>query len=165
MAKSTPAVGNQKVVGALFDDPINAQKAVNELIEEGFPSASITMIQQNTHREKPKMRRESIEERGFAESDVAYFDGNIEQGKTLVSVADVSSEETGKVIQILNKNGSHYNPDGSRSVRDDVVGMTSGAAVGAAVGAVVGGPVGAAVGGVAGAAVGGALGTKLEDSE
>lgn len=164
MAKSTPTAANLKSVGALFDDPIDAQKAVDELIEEGFPAASITMIQQTTYKEKPKERLHALKERGYIESDVTYFEGCIEQGKTLVSVDRVEEDDVGKVIQVLNKNGSHYNPDGSRNVREDVVGMTGGAALGAAIGGVAGGPVGATLGGVVGAAVGGVAGTKVEES-
>jgi hypothetical protein len=66
------------------------------------------------------------------------------------------------VIDIFDKYKAEYNPNGSRNLREDVLGMTAGAVVGAvalgAVGAVVGGPVGAAAGLATGAVVGGGSG-------
>jgi hypothetical protein len=66
------------------------------------------------------------------------------------------------IIDIFDKYDADYNPNGSRNLREDVLGMTTGAVVGAAalgaVGAVVGGPVGAAAGVAVGAVVGGGSG-------
>jgi uncharacterized membrane protein len=59
-------------------------------------------------------------------------------------------------------NKAEYNPDGSRNLRQDVVGMTAGAAIGAIAGGVAGtvvaGPLGGAAGAAAGAVVGGGAG-------
>ncbi len=67
-----------------------------------------------------------------------------------------------RVIDIFDRYKAEYNPDGSRNLRDDVLGMTTGAAVGAAAlgaaGAVVAGPLGAAAGVAAGAVLGGGVG-------
>ena len=59
------------------------------------------------------------------------------------------------IIDVFDEYKAQYNPNGSRNLREDVLGMTAGTIVGAAalgaVGALVGGPLGAAVGGAAGA--------------
>jgi hypothetical protein len=99
-------------------------------------------------------------DRGFSKSQADYYDTVIRDGKVLVAVYGVT--DPAPVIDIFDKFNAEYNPNGSRNVREDVVGLTAGAVVGAAalgaVGAVVGGPLGAAVGGVVGAVVGGGSG-------
>jgi hypothetical protein len=75
------------------------------------------------------------------------------------------------MIEIFDQYKACYNPNGSRNVRQDVLGMTADMAAGAAalgtVGAVLGGPVGAATGVAAGAILGGgtgaAAGKAVED--
>ncbi len=165
MASSQQMTENRKVVGARFSQAEEAQKAVDELVQEGFSMDNITLLQLFKPKVDSNTRREYLTKTGYNEADVVYLNLEVEKGKTLVSVSGISDADSASVIQILNKNGSQYNPDGSRNVRDDVVGMTTGAAIGAAIGAVVGGPIGAAVGVVAGGAAGGAVGTKMEESE
>ncbi len=84
----------------------------------------------------------------------------LREGKVLVVVYEVT--DPAPVIDIFDKFKAEYNPNGSRNLREDVLGMTAGAVVGAAAlgaaGAVVGGPAGAAAGGVVGAIVGGGSG-------
>jgi hypothetical protein len=98
--------------------------------------------------------------RGFAESQAAFYDKAIREGKTLVAVHNVTDPKP--VIDVFDKFGSDFNPNGTRNVRQDVFGMTAGAAIGATAlgtaGAVVAGPLGAAAGVAAGTVVGGALG-------
>lgn len=165
MAISKQQIPPYRQIGALFKDPADAQRAVDELVSEGFPRTDIFLSTEQYLKDKPDVRQRALREGGYIEEDVLYFDKELAEGKTLVSVGHVREEQCGTVIHILNKNGSHYDPDGTRNVRDDVVGMTTGALIGAAMGAVLGGPIGAAVGEVGGGVIGGALGTVKEESE
>ncbi len=165
MAISQSQVPPYRQIGALFKNPDDAQRAVDELVSEGFPRNDISLSTEQYLKNVPGVRHQALREGGFVEEDVLYFDKELADGKTLVSVGHVLEEQCGTVIHILNKNGSHYDPDGTRNVRDDVVGMTTGALVGAALGAVFGGPIGAAVGEVGGGAIGGTIGKIKEESE
>jgi len=165
MAKSYETVADLNVVGALFEDNHNANEAVQELIEEGFSNYDITVDVKLSDKDQKKAFKASLKAKGYEDPDQLYFEKAVEEGKTLVSVTNVPKKKVPTVIEILNKHGAHYNPDGSRNVRDDVVGMTTGAIVGAAVGAVVAGPVGAAAGFVLGGGAGGAVGSSMEHSE
>jgi uncharacterized membrane protein len=91
---------------------------------------------------------------------VEYYDAAIRAGKTFVAVHEVT--DPAPVIEIFDRFGAEYNPNGERNVRQDVSGLTAGAGAGAIVGGGIGlaagGPVGAAVGAAAGAIVGGGTG-------
>lgn len=165
MAISEPQISPYRQVGALFTNPDDAERAVKDLLAEGFSRNDIFVSTQQYLKDVPEVRQQALREGGYVEEDVLYFDKELAEGKTLVSVSHVRDEQCGAVIHILNKNGSHYDPDGTRNVRDDVVGMTTGAVIGAAMGALLGGPIGAAVGEVGGGIIGGALGTVKEESE
>jgi hypothetical protein len=164
MATSTKTANQKKIVGALFDDYHDANRAVDQLVREGYPIGNIALLIQTEEHPTSKGHRKALEAVGYENSDRIYFEKAVREGKTLVSVTNLDADETGDVISILNENGAHYDPDGSRNVRDDVVGMTTGAAVGAAAGAFVG-PIGAAVGALAGGAIGAAIGTQIEENE
>jgi len=80
--------------------------------------------------------------RGFSGSQALFFDKAIEVGKTVVAVYEVT--DPAPIIDIFDKYQAEYNPSGSRNLRENVLGMTTGAVVGAAalgtIGAVVAGP-------------------------
>jgi hypothetical protein len=103
---------------------------------------------------------DTLTDRGFSASQAGYYDKVIRAGKILVAVFEVTDPVP--VIDIFDKYKAEYNPNGSRNLREDVLGMTAGAVVGAvalgAVGAVVGGHVGSAAGLATGAVVGGGSG-------
>jgi hypothetical protein len=164
MATTTENATGTKIVGALFENNKDANKAVEKLLEKGYLREDIAILVKLSEKEDKKARQKALKEVGYAETDQRYFDKAVEEGKTLVSVTQIPESKTGEVISILVKNGAHYNPDGSRNVRDDVVGMTTGAAVGAAAGAFAG-PVGAAIGALAGGAAGAVAGAFMEQSE
>gem|GEM_PF-608974 len=164
MATTTNSFSGRKIVGALFDEHHKAQQAVEDLLEGGYSRADIAVLVQVDEKQDRKARKEALKAVGYEDPDRIYFDKSIEEGKTLVSVTNVDPKETGKIVSILDHNGAHYNPNGDRNVRDDVVGMTSGAAIGAAAGAFAG-PVGAAIGCLAGAAVGAVAGAAMEQRE
>jgi hypothetical protein len=166
MATTTKTSSESKIVGALFDDPHDANKAVLDLLKKGYLSHDIAVLHQfdqsKTHNRKH--RKEALKTVGYTNSDSAYFDQAITEGKTLVSVTHVPADKAGEVVSIFDHNGAHYNPDGSRNVRDDVVGMTTGAAIGLAGGSFAG-PVGAVIGALAGIAVGATVGAVMEQHE
>lgn len=165
MAISQETIPPYRQVGALFDDAEDAQRAAEKLAEAGFPRRHIVVSTEQYLKDAPETRHEALRAGGYIEEDVLYFDKELVNGKTLVSVANVPESQCGTVIRILNENGSHYDPDGTRNMRDDVMGMTTGAAIGAALGAMLGGPIGMAVGEVGGGVVGSALGRMKEESE
>lgn len=153
-----------KIVGALFDEHHDANLAVDALIKKGYLRDDIAVLVQVNPDQDQKARQHALKAVGYEDPDRRYFDKAIEEGKTLVSVTNVPKNKTGEVVSILKHHGAHYNPDGSRNIRDDVVGMTTGAAIGAAAGA-FGGPIGVAIGALAGTAVGAVVGASLEQSE
>jgi hypothetical protein len=158
------AMNGTKIVGALFDDHHDANLAVDALLKKGYLREDIAVLVQIDPNQDKKARQHALKAVGYEDPDRRYFDKAVEEGKTLVSVTNVPENKAGEVISILKHHGAHYNPDGSRNVRDDVVGMTSGAAIGAAAGAFVG-PIGAAIGALAGTAVGAVVGSVLEQHE
>lgn len=165
MATSHQTIQNYRQVGALFDNTDDANRAVKELKDQGFSSRNIrTTILDD--RQKPSVVPEDIFHRsGYSDRRIRFFKDGLLGGKVMVTVFNVPEELSGVVIHICNENGSQYDPDGSRNVRDDVVGMTTGALAGAALGALVAGPLGAAAGEVGGGLIGSALGTMKEESE
>ncbi len=98
-------------------------------------------------------------EEGSAEWRELFLKEAANRGKVLVAVHNVT--DPAPVIAIFDENQAEYNADGSRNIRQDVVGLTAGAAMGAAAGGLAGtagGPLGCAIGAVAGAMIGGGAG-------
>jgi hypothetical protein len=98
--------------------------------------------------------------RGASKSQAQFYGEAVRKGKTMVAIHNVINPAP--IIEVFDDYKAEYNPEGSRNLRDDVLGMTTGAAVGAIAGGVaggiVGGPVGAAAGVAAGAVLGGGAG-------
>ena len=152
-----------RIVGATFLDRANAEKAVEALQEIGVSPLDIqVVVQLNTHSAQD-LYATLLTDRGFSAEDAHHYDQLIRDGRTLVAVYDVV--DAGPVIDVLDEYQAEFNPDGSRNVRDDVVGMTTGAVVGAAalgtLGGAVAGPPGAALGAAAGAVLGGGSGAVV----
>jgi len=149
-----------QIVGGTFSNREKADKAVEALNEEGFSPTDIEVILELNKNQPKQVFTDILSERGFAEAQARYYDKAIRNGKILAVVYNVV--DPAPVIDIFDRFGAEYNPDGSRNLRDDVAGLTVGAVVGAAAGGVagslVGGPVGAAAGTAAGAVVGGSAG-------
>jgi hypothetical protein len=164
MAKTTETATDAKIVGALFDDYHDANKAVEALVKKGYLSEDIAVLVEVDQKQDRKARQDALKAVGYEDPDRIYFDKAIAEGKTLVSVTNVPSSKTGEVVSILDHHGAQYNPTGTRNVRDDVVGMTGGAAIGVAAGSFAG-PIGAVIGGLAGGAVGAVAGAVMEQSE
>jgi hypothetical protein len=160
MPKTIDETYEGQIIGGIFSNEDNAEKAVEAFEELNISSDDIEVIVQLEGEQAADVYTDILSDRGFSESQAVYYDKVIREGKVLVVVSEVT--DPASIIDIFDKYKAEYNPNGSRNLREDVAGMTAGAAVGAAAGgvagAVIGGPVGAAVGAAAGALVGGGAG-------
>jgi len=151
---------HRQIIGGAFSDRHNADKAIQEFRHLGIADSNIQEVVQLSEPQAPSAYTDAMVGRGFAESQALYYDQAIREGKILVAIHNVT--DPNPVIDIFDRNQAEYNPNGSRNVRQDVVGLTTGVAVGAVAGgvagALVGGPVGAAAGAAAGAVLGGGAG-------
>lgn len=151
---------NRQIIGGVFSDRANADNAVQELRELSIPDQNIQVVVMLEGDQANQAYTDALVGRGIAESQALFYDRAIREGKILVAVHNVT--DPAPVIEVFDDNKAEYNPDGSRNMRDDVAGMTVGAAAGAiaggVAGAVVAGPLGGAVGAAAGAVVGGGAG-------
>jgi hypothetical protein len=129
MPKTTKRWDHRQNIGGVFSDRTNADKAIQAFHDLG-------------------VKEQDIEE-------VVSLNDTVRNGKILVTVHNV--KDPGPVIDIFDANKAEYNPDGSYNFRDDVAGLT----VGAAAGAALGGAAGAAEGGVLGTIVAGPVGTVV----
>jgi hypothetical protein len=149
-----------QIIGGTFSNREQADKALQAFRELGIPETNLQVVVQLSEREAEDAYTDAMTGRGIAQSQAIFYDRAVRQGKTLVAVHNVVAPKP--VIDVFDRYGAEYNPDGSRNMRDDVAGMTIGAAVGAVAGGVagaaIGGPVGAAAGVAAGAVIGGGAG-------
>lgn len=148
------------LIGAVFEDRESAQKAALEITDHNIRDITVHEPLGKNEDGAESLRRLTL--LGVNRDKAHRLLEQLLQGKTLVTVNHVLPEQRAVVIDTFNRYGAHLNPDGSRNLREDVIGMTTGTAIGAAAGAVVGGiaagPAGAAAGGAAGALAGGAAG-------
>jgi hypothetical protein len=163
MPKTIDKTYEGQIIGGIFQNEDDAEKAIEAFDELDIPEDDIETIVQLDDDNAKEVYIDLLSERGFSESQAIYYDTVLRAGKVLVVVSEVT--DPALVIDIFDKFKAEYNPNGSRDLREDVLGMTAGAAVGAValgvVGAAVGGPVGAVVGGIAGAVVGGGSGAAV----
>ena len=152
-----------RIIGATFQNRANAEKAVEALQEIGISLLDIQLVVQLNSESVRDLYTTLLADRGFAEDEARRYDQLIREGRTLVAVYDVI--DAGPVIDVLDEYQAEFNPDGTRNIRDDVVGLTAGAVAGAAalgaIGGAVAGPAGAAVGAAAGAVLGGGSGAAV----
>jgi len=163
MPKTIDKTYDGQIIGGIFANEDNAEKAVEAFEELEISPDDIEIIVQLEDDQPEGVYTDILSDRGFSEYQATYYGKVIREGKVLVVVSEVT--DPAPVIDIFDKFKAEYNPNGSRNLRDDVAGMTVGAAVGAAAGgvagAVIGGPVGAAAGVAAGAVVGGGSGAAV----
>ncbi len=157
MPETISRTSQGQIIGGTFTSSDNADKAVRAFQELGIsPNDIEVVVQLNETKDTDKMWAD----RGFAESQADYYEQAIRDGKILVVVYGVV--DPAPVIDVFDQYRAEFNPNGSRNLRDDVAGMTVGAAVGAVAGGVAGaavaGPPGAVAGAAAGAVVGGGAG-------
>jgi len=150
-----------QIIGGIFSSRENANEAVRAFQDLDILLDNIKVVLQLNEKTTRDSYMDILTDRGFSESQARYYDKLVREGKILVTVHEVT--DPAPVIDIFDQYKAEYNPNGSRNVREDVLGMTTGAMVGAAafgaVGAALGGPAGAAAGAVAGAVVGGGSGS------
>jgi len=150
-----------QIIGGIFSSRENANEAVRAFQDLDILLDNIKVVLQLNEKTTRDSYMDILTDRGFSESQARYYDKLVREGKILVTVHEVI--DPAPVIDIFDQYKAEYNPNGSRNLREDVLGMTTGAMVGAAafgaVGAALGGPAGAAAGAVAGAVVGGGSGS------
>jgi hypothetical protein len=160
MPETISKVDDLQIIGGTFSNREDAERAIAAFRNLGVPDQNIQVIVQLDEDEAGQAYTEGMVSRGFAASQAEFYDKAIREGKTLVAVHNVVQPKP--IIDIFDQYKSDFNPNGTRNVRQDVFGMTAGAAIGATAlgtaGAVVAGPVGAAAGVAAGTVVGGAIG-------
>jgi len=160
MPKTIDKTYTGQIIGGIFSNEEDADEAVEALEDLDISPENIEIIVELEDKPTKDVYTDLLSDRGFSESQAVYYDEVIRKGNFLVVVYDVV--DPAPVIDIFDEFKAKYNPNGSRNLRDDVAGMTVGAAVGAAAGgvagAVVGGPVGAVAGVAAGIVVGGGAG-------
>jgi hypothetical protein len=149
-----------QIIGGAFSNRQDADRAIAAFRNLGVPDSDIQVVVQLEQKQADNIYTDTMVGRGFSRSQAAFYDRAIREGKTLVAVHNVVNPKP--IIDVFDQFNSDFNPNGTRNVRQDVFGMTAGAAIGATAlgtaGAVVGGPLGAAAGVAAGTVVGGALG-------
>ena len=149
-----------QIIGGAFSNREDADRAIAAFRNLGVPDQNIQVVVLLDNQQTGSVYTDSMVGRGFARSQADYYDKAIREGKTLVAVHNVINPKP--IIDVFNQYKSDFNPNGTRNVRQDVFGMTAGAAIGATAlgtaGAVIAGPVGAAAGVAAGTVVGGAIG-------
>ena len=160
MPKTIDKTYEGQIIGGIFSNEKNAEKAIEAFKDLNISPDDIEVIVQLEGDQAEDVYTDILSDRGFSERQAIYYGKVIREGKVLVVVSEVT--DPAPIIDIFDKYKAEYNPNGSRNLREDVAGMTVGAAVGAAAGgvagAVIGGPVGAAAGVAAGAVVGGGAG-------
>src|ERR1700722_5422527 len=149
-----------QIIGGIFSNRENADQAVKAFGDLDISPENIQMLLQLDEEKTIDAYVHILSDRGFSESQARYYDKLVREGKILVTVDEVI--DPAPIIDIFDKYEAEYNPNGSRHLREEGLGMTTGAMVGAAafgaVGVALGGPAGAAAGAVAGAVVGGGSG-------
>ena len=168
MPETISKTDNRQIIGGVFANRENADKAIDALRELGVLTQDIQVVVMLNDEQAKEAFTDALVGRGFAESQALFYDKAIRKGKILVAVHNVTAAAS--IIEVFDDNKAEYNPDGSRNLREDVVGMTTGAAVGALAGGVavtvaaglLGGAVGAAAGAVVGGGAGVAAGKAVE---
>ena len=160
MPQTINKTADLQIIAGVFSEREKADKATSAFYELGVPAQNVQILVQPDKGATTQVYTTELQGRGIAESHARYYDKAIRNGKIFVAVHNVTDPTP--IVEIFDRFGAQYNPDGSRNVRQDVAGLTAGAGAGAIVGAatglVTGGPVGAAVGAAAGAVIGGGAG-------
>jgi gamma-glutamylcyclotransferase (GGCT)/AIG2-like uncharacterized protein YtfP len=149
-----------QIIAGIFPNRENADRAVLAFRELNIPERNIQQVVQSDEKQAVDGDASLVEGHGFSKAQAVYCASALGAGKILVAVYEV--DESAPIIDIFNKYKAEYNPNGSRNMRDDVLGMTAIAMAGAAVGAAVGGPAGIVAGTFIGGGFGAAAGKAVE---
>jgi hypothetical protein len=160
MPQTINKTADVQIIAGVFSDRKNSDKALAAFQELGVLREDIQVLVQPDKDTTTKVYSNELRARRFSEAQAPYYDEAIKNGKIFVAVHNVMDPDP--IVEIFDRFGAEYNPDGSRNVRQDVAGLTAGAGAGAlvcaAAGLAAGGPVGAAAGAAAGAVLGGGAG-------
>ncbi|MDX6765443.1 MAG: hypothetical protein SFU85_01495 [Candidatus Methylacidiphilales bacterium] len=160
MPETINQTNTSQIIGGIFSSQEQADKAVAALHDLNISPSNIQIIVKLNDEEAEDTYTSLLLARGISECQALYHNKVVREGNVFVAVYEV--EDSGPVIDVFNQFHATFNPNGSRNMRQDVLGMTTGAMVGAAAlgaaGAMVAGPIGAVAGAAAGAAAGGAVG-------
>jgi hypothetical protein len=160
MPETISKTEERQIIGGAFSNRQDAERAVAAFRNLGVSDSDIQVVVQLDQKQADNIYTDTMVGRGFARSQAEFYDRAIREGKTLVAVHNVVNPTP--IIEVFDQYKSDFNPNGTRNVRQDVFGMTAGAAIGATAlgtaGAVVAGPIGAAAGVAAGTVLGGAVG-------
>jgi hypothetical protein len=151
-----------QIIAGTFSNRDDAELAIEAFRDFGVFPSDIQVLPLADEKEGKNVYAQILADRGFSQPQALYYDQLIRDGKIMVAIHSVTNP--GPIIDIFNKFYAEFNPNGSRNVRDDVIGLTTGVAAGAAAGGAAGmsaGPVGAAVGAAAGAILGGGVGIAV----
>lgn len=151
-----------QIIAGTFSNREKADRAIKAFRDFGVFPSDIQVLPVDDKKDD-EIYAEILANRGFSAPQAYYYDQAIREGKILVAIHAVT--DPASIIDIFDKYHAEFNPNGSRNVRQDVVGLTAGAAAGMVAGSVAGtaagGPLGAAVGAAAGAVIGGSAGAAV----
>jgi hypothetical protein len=171
MAQTIATTQLGQIIGGIFKTRAQADQAIQAFAALPVTHENIQIVEHLSDKEIKHAYTQDLVDRGVAETQARYYDKEVRSGKILVVIHEVTNP--GPIIHIFDAYYAEYNPDGSRNLRQDVIGMTAGVAIGAAVGGTVGGIVGGPLGAVAGVAAGvllgggsgAAVGTRVENKK
>jgi len=121
-----------QIIAGIFSNEKNASKAAGAFAELGVRSDEIEIIAQSKEHRDEGGYAGMLSNCGFSDSQAAYYNKPLCEGKVLVVVYEVAN--AAPVIDIFEAYQAEYNPNGPRNVREDVVDTTGGATDGASVG-------------------------------
>src|ERR1700753_2099378 len=107
-----------QIIAGVFSDRENADKAIVEFQKAGVPAQNIEMVFQPKEGSAPQDYVTDLQKGGIAESQAKYYDKAIRARKLFIAVSGVTDPKP--IIEIFDRFGAEYNPDGSRNVRQDV---------------------------------------------
>ena len=159
MPQTTAETYEGQIIAGVFSDRQCAERAVLAFRQLNIPSTNIQLVDPREDGKVLEANDSLTKGHGFSKSQALYYSETLRAGKVLVVVYE--ADRSAPIIDIFDRYKAEYNPNGSRNVREDVLGMTAGAVAGAAVGAALGGPAGIVAGAAIGAVMGGGAGAVI----
>jgi len=115
MPKTIDKTYEGQIIGGIFANEDNAEKAVEAFEELNISSDDIEVIVQLEGDQTKDVYTDILSDRGFSESQALYYDKVIRAGKVLVVVSEVN--DPAPIIDIFDKFKAEYNPNGSRNLQ------------------------------------------------
>jgi hypothetical protein len=124
MPKTTDKIYEGQIIGGVFTSRADADGAIEALQELEIASDDIEEFVQVDKTHSKEAHLEILSERGLSETQAIYYDKLVREGNILVVVYDVTDPSA--IIDVFDEYEAHYNPNGSRNLREDVPGMIPG---------------------------------------